>query len=171
MTGIIFNIQRFCLHDGPGIRTTVFMKGCPLRCLWCHNPEGLNQKIQLQYFKDKCIGCGRCRNECECHVFTEQSHQVLFDQCTLCEKCVAKCPSEAISICGQKMTPDELLVKILSDKDFYGTDGGVTFSGGEPLLQADFIVEAARAAKKNGLTVAVDTCGYVPWQSIKKFWM
>lgn len=149
MTGTIFDIQRFSVHDGPGIRTTVFMKGCPLRCRWCHNPEGLLMLPQLQFFEEKCIGCGLCgeRNK-------------LSD--------ADKCPSEALKVCGRTVTEEEILNEVLKDRIFYADDGGVTFSGGECLLQADFVAAVLKLAKDAGLHTAIDTCGYVEWESIEK---
>ena len=149
MTGIVFDIQRFSVHDGPGIRTTVFLKGCPLRCQWCHNPEGLSPNIQLQYFEDHCIGCGRCG-----------SRENLTDS--------ENCPSEALKICGRTIEEDELLAEILKDKMFYGDNGGVIFSGGECLMQADFVTSVLTRAKAMGLHCTIDTSGFVPWSSIEK---
>ncbi len=149
MTGIIFDIQRFSVHDGPGIRTTVFMKGCPLRCRWCHNPEGLSKNIQLRFFSNKCIGCGSCGTR---------------DKLTDAEKC----PVGALTVCGKETSTDELISEILKDRPFYGEMGGVTFSGGECLLQADFVTDVMKKAKAEGLHTAVDTCGYVPWENIEK---
>lgn len=149
MTGTIFDIQRFSVHDGPGIRTTVFMKGCPLRCRWCHNPEGLLMLPQLQFFEEKCIGCGLCgeRNK-------------LSD--------ADNCPSEALKLCGRTVTEEEILNEVLKDRIFYADNGGVTFSGGECLLQADFVAAVLKPAKDAGLHTAIDTCGYVEWESIEK---
>lgn len=149
MTGTIFDIQRFSVHDGPGIRTTVFMKGCPLRCKWCHNPEGLSKSLQLQFFEDKCIGCGLCGDR-----------KQLSDS--------QKCLSEALKMCGKEMNEDEVISEILKDHIFYSDNGGVTFSGGECLLQADFVASVLRKAKALGLHTAIDTCGYVPWEDLKK---
>lgn len=149
MTGTIFDIQRFSVHDGPGIRTTVFMKGCPLRCRWCHNPEGLIKAIQLQCFENKCIGCGSCGGE-----RTLESAK--------------KCPVGALLVCGKELGADELVEEIMKDKYFYGDKGGVTFSGGECLLQSDFISEVLKKVKVQGIHTAIDTCGYVPWESIEK---
>ena len=149
MEGIIFDIQRFSVHDGPGIRTTVFMKGCSLRCGWCHNPEGLRMEPQVQFFKGHCIGCGRCGGE-----RTLES--------------VNKCPAGALKRVGEIFTPEALLEEVLSDLDFYGSDGGVTFSGGECLLQADFVRHMLKLLKDRGVTTAVDTCGNVPWENIEK---
>ena len=149
MTGTIFDIQRFSVHDGPGIRTTVFMKGCPLRCRWCHNPEGLSKTLQPQFFEDKFIGCGLCGKR----------KQLSNSQ---------KCPAEALKICGRVVDEDEVIDEILRDKIFYSDNGGVTFSGGECLLQADFVVSVLSKVKGLGLHTAVDTCGYVPWEELEK---
>ncbi len=149
MKGTVFDIQRFSVHDGPGIRTTVFMKGCPLRCLWCHNPEGLSPKKQLSYYKEKCIGCGRCNKR-----------DSLSD--------AENCPTKALCVCGKDIDEEEATKAILKDAVFYGSDGGVTFSGGECLLQADFVAAVAKQIKNNGFTCAIDTSGCVPWQSFEK---
>lgn len=149
MDGMIFDIQRFSVHDGPGIRTTVFMKGCPLRCMWCHNPEGLAAHQELQYFEDKCIGCGRCGNR-----------ESLTD--------AGKCPSGALKVTGRRISAEEAHAQIMKDRVFYQSDGGVTFSGGECLLQADFVREVSALSKKEGISTAIDTCGCVPWEAIEK---
>ncbi len=167
MTGKIFNVQRFSLHDGPGIRTTVFMKGCPLRCLWCHNPEGLRAALQLQFFADKCISCGSCKEICD-SAWSESGDGIDFTKCTLCGKCVAACPPSARAVCGREITVDELLGEVMADSAFYSKNGGVTFSGGEPLLQSDFVFMAASEIKKRGYSVAVDTCGAVEWTAFEK---
>ncbi len=149
MTGTIFDIQRFSVHDGPGIRTTVFMKGCPLRCKWCHNPEGLCRSLQLQFFEEKCIGCSSCGKR-----------DSLSD--------AEKCPAEALKICGRQVDENEIISEILKDRIFYADNGGVTFSGGECLLQADFVASVLARAKVLGLHTAVDTSGCVPWSEIEK---
>ena len=149
MTGRVFDIQRFSVHDGPGIRTTVFMKGCPLRCKWCHNPEGLQNAPQLQFFKEKCIGCGACGKR-----------EYLSD--------ADKCPAEALKVCGKEFTVDDIVDIALKDRTFYSDVGGVTFSGGECLLQADFVAETLAKFKENNIHTAIDTSGYVPWESIEK---
>lgn len=149
MTGTIFDIQHFSVHDGPGIRTTVFMKGCPLRCKWCHNPEGLSKSLQLQFFEDKCIGCALCG---------ERKH--LLD--------AQKCPAGALKVCGREVDEDEVIAEVLKDKIFYADNGGITFSGGECLLQADFVASVLCKAKALGLHTAIDTCGYVPFEELEK---
>ncbi|MBQ8302593.1 MAG: glycyl-radical enzyme activating protein [Clostridia bacterium] len=148
LKGRIFDIQRFSVHDGPGIRTTVFMKGCSLHCPWCHNPEGLSYTKQPQFFKEECIGCGSCCGE----------HSV--DKAGVC-------PANALQVVGRDISAEELLFEILCDKDFYGDSGGVTFSGGECLLQYEFVTEMLRLAKAEGISTAVDTSGAVNWKSIE----
>jgi pyruvate formate lyase activating enzyme len=149
MNGLVFDIQRFSVHDGPGIRTTVFLKGCPLRCLWCHNPEGLTAAPQLQFFSDACIGCGRCGTRSQ---LSDAEH----------------CPTEALKVCGRRMDEEEILREVRRDRLFYGDTGGITISGGECLLQADFVASVLGRAKAEGFHTAIDTCGYVPWTSIEK---
>ena len=149
MDAVIFDIQRFSVHDGPGIRTTVFMKGCPLRCGWCHNPEGLSGAVGTQFFAEECIGCGRCSGE-------------------RTPAAAEKCPTGALKLCGRVVSEGELLQEVLADRDFYGTDGGVTFSGGECLLQADFVASMLQKLKTGGISAAIDTCGCVPWENIEK---
>ena len=149
MTGTVFDIQRFSVHDGPGIRTTVFMKGCPLRCLWCHNPEGLTALPQVQFFEEECIGCGRCGGA-----------KTLEN--------VPGCPSGALKRVGQRWSPEELLEAVLADREFYGREGGITFSGGECLLQADFVCHMLELLKAEGISTAIDTCGAVPWEAFRK---
>lgn len=148
MTAIIFEIKRFAVHDGDGIRTTVFFKGCPLRCVWCHNPEGLSFEPQEAFYGHKCIDCGECKKD----GFTHGS-----------------CLGEARVRYGKKITVDELLPLLLEDQDFYETSGGgVTLSGGECLMQADFCAELLRRLKAEGIHTAVDTCGFVSTATLDK---
>ena len=169
--GKVFNIQRFSLHDGPGIRTTCFLMGCSLSCRWCHNPEGMSGRIQLQYNDRDCIGCGACAEVCEQkgHQLTPEGHIVSFDRCIGCGACVQKCPTKALQFSGKEYTPQELAAAGIRDKLFYKDNGGVTFSGGEPLLQAEFVAETARLCREGGVpTITVDTAGNVEWTAFEK---
>ena len=158
-TGRVFDVQKFSTIDGPGIRTTVFFKGCNLRCRWCHNPESQQAQPEFLFRKSKCTGCGACLRHCHLELKT----------CDLCGACTVYCPVHAREIAGRTCTVDERLGEILADKAFYAASGGgVTFSGGECLLQADFLAELARKCKESGVHVAVDTAGCVPWENIEK---
>ena len=166
---IIFDIQRFCVHDGPGIRTTVFLKGCNLRCRWCHNPEGLVEYNQILYDESKCISCGDCVEVCKNGAQSLQNNIHTFnrDYCKQCFECAEKCAFEALKTCGKQYETQQLVEIVLKDKDFYGNDGGVTFSGGEALRYAEYIAEAMQLCRQNGITTAVDTCGFVPWSAFE----
>ncbi len=160
MTGLIFDIQRFSIHDGPGIRTTVFFKGCNLRCAWCHNPESQNGKPELMFYKDKCTGCGKCEEFCE-KSFTES--------CISCGKCAAVCKFDARQLCGREADLQEIMSTVRRDIKFYETSGGgVTFSGGEPLLQIDFLVELLKMCKSEGIHTAIETAGCVSFERFEK---
>ena len=157
MNGQIFNIQRFSIHDGPGIRTTVFMKGCNLRCRWCHNPESQVKSNQLMFFRDKCIGCGECIKICD---------KRLKKQCTDCGNCVSVCKSGALELCGSEISVEDLLSVILKDKKYYeNSGGGVTFSGGEPLLQLEFLKEILKECRKENIHTAIETAANVDWNA------
>ena len=159
MTGTIFNIQRFCTDDGPGIRTTVFFKGCNLHCAWCHNPESQQGRAQMMYFKNKCTGCGKCKEKCPNG----------FEFCTLCGRCTIYCPNDAREICGKEYSADEVLAEIIKDKAYYeNSGGGVTFSGGECMLQIDFLEEMLKKCKENGIRTAVDTAGHIPHEFFER---
>ena len=163
VTGIIFNIQRFCTQDGPGIRTTVFLKGCPLRCAWCHNPESHRIAPEVLFSPEKCIGCGDCAAACEkqLHRMTEGLHGFDRHGCGGCGRCAEACCTGALELCGHTVTPQEALATVLRDREFYkNTGGGMTLSGGEPLAQADFTLELLKEAKKEGLHICMETCGY-----------
>ena len=162
MEGCIFNIQRFSVHDGHGIRTNVFLKGGPLRCLWCHNPEGLKKAPQIRFSPEKCIGCGDCAAVCHgtAHHFEGNMHQFVFDVCEGCMECPKMCPAEALEADGEMKSAEKIIEEVLRDRDFYEkSGGGLTLSGGEPFCQSEFAIELLRLAKENGLNTAVETCG------------
>ncbi len=171
MTGNIFDIKHFAVHDGPGIRTTVFFKGCPLGCVWCHNPESISAKKQLGFIEHKCTSCGRCVSVCPtgAHVIEDGVHKLDRSKCTLCGMCVTACPSKTLSLYGRQIEVKELVDELLEDSDFFeSSNGGVTLSGGECLLQADFCAELLKELKKNNIHTAVDTCGYVKKETLDK---
>jgi pyruvate formate lyase activating enzyme len=170
MPALIADIIRFATHDGPGIRTTVFLKGCPLECAWCHNPETISPAPEIGYVATRCIGCGQCVRVCEQGAHRMDDGRHLFDRerCVACGACADVCLGEALALYGREMTADELLAIVLEDRTFYEqTGGGMTLSGGEPLLQADFCAELLAMARREGLHTAVDTCGAVPWEAFE----
>ncbi len=177
-TATIFDIKRFAVHDGEGIRTTVFFKGCPLRCLWCHNPEGLSIQPQLSYSETKCNTCGRCATVCpnEAHSFKESTaksnaymHNFNRNLCVACGKCENNCFNHALRIYGKKMTITDLIPILLEDKDFYlESNGGITLSGGEPLIQSEFCSDLLKEVKSHNIHTAVDTCGAVKKTDIER---
>lgn len=165
-SGLIFNIQRYSLHDGPGIRTTVFLKGCPLRCLWCHNPEGMGPGPEILCNPSRCLACGRCREECPARgagpLGQEGRSESEFQRCTCCGACAQTCPAEARRFVGRRMTAAEVLAEILRDRVFHeDSGGGVTFSGGEPLMQPQFLMALLEACRNCEIHAAIDTSGYV----------
>ena len=171
MKGLIFNIQRFSIHDGPGIRTTVFFKGCSLRCFWCHNPESIHPHPQIQLFLQKCIGCGKCFEICPvgAHCMIDGERVFLSELCRNCGKGAEICYADALVLAGKWLTAREVMDEVEKDKPFYeNSDGGVTISGGEPLLQADFARALLEECKKEGLHTVVDTAGNVPWEAFEK---
>ena len=170
MTGTVFNIQRFSVEDGPGIRTNVFLKGCPLNCVWCHNPESKRRETELFYTPDKCIGCGACTAVCEqgCHRITESGHVFDRTDCIRCGKCVKTCYAGALELCGKEMSSDEVLTEVLKDRAFYGSGGGLTLTGGEPFFQPEFTLEILRKAKEAGLHTCVETSGQTSGEIIQK---
>lgn len=163
MKGKIFDIQRFCIHDGPGIRTTVFFKGCPLRCIWCHNPESQSIRTQLAFYTHKCILCKACEEACsvKAHLFDGFGHFVDRERCTVCGECSRVCSASALELLGRDADVDEIMNEVMRDRVFYSNSGGgLTVSGGEPLMQPQFLIELLSKAKENGLHTAVETCGY-----------
>lgn len=165
--GLIFLIQGYSIQDGPGIRTTVFMKGCPLRCPWCHNPESLNPYPELMTHDSLCIACGKCVDACPVGAVTlnrPEGRKIDRARCNLCFECVEVCPADALTKVGEYMTVEQVMEEVEKDEIFYWrSGGGVTISGGEPLLQSSFVRKVLKACKERGLHTALDTCGYSPW--------
>ena len=166
MDGTVFNIKFFAIHDGPGIRTTVFLKGCPLKCFWCHNPESLQREPEIFFQSDKCIGCSWCFNACprHCHRLENGKHIFYRENCIRCGRCAEMCYAEAIELIGRAMTVTEVLAEVMKDKLFYdNSGGGMTLSGGEPMLQFEFTRHLLKAARIAGIHNCLDTCGFVPF--------
>lgn len=167
----IINIQKYSIHDGPGIRTTVFFKGCPLNCWWCHNPESQNKGPEIMFFKERCTGCGSCFKGCPANAIEliEGYPVVNESNCTLCGKCSDFCLSNARELVGKDITVKNLMKEIIKDEVFYEeSNGGVTFSGGEPLMHADYLSNVLKICKDKGIHTAVDTCGYAVWEQFEK---
>ena len=169
MTGTIFNIMRFAVNDGPGIRTTVFLKGCPLACVWCHNPEGLHRAVEVAYRPDRCAHCGACIDACPEHALTDEPGGVrrAMDRCVACGTCAGACVTDARELMGRDITVADLMTEVLKDRVFYDeSGGGVTFSGGEPLLQYEFLHAALTACRKADVHTAVETTGFTSWERL-----
>lgn len=170
-SAVVFDIEKFAVHDGPGIRTAVFLKGCPLHCIWCHNPESQAVSPEIFFLPEKCAGCGACAAACpnSCHRFPDGKHVFLREKCTACGKCAEICPAAALEKAGTEMSVDEVMEKVLEDRIFYQySGGGMTVSGGEPLFHPDFTCRLLRSAKENGLHTCVETSGFAPLEIVKR---
>lgn len=171
VSGIVFDIKRFSIHDGPGIRTTVFFKGCPLSCRWCHNPESQASELELMVRSNRCIQCEACLAACEQGAISKGPDGISTDaeMCTLCGACVEACYAEARQIVGRDMTVAQVIAEIERDIAFYDeSGGGVTFSGGEPLSQPDFLLSLLRACRGREIHTALDTCGFAAWETLDR---
>ncbi|MBR2742447.1 MAG: glycyl-radical enzyme activating protein [Clostridia bacterium] len=169
-TGVIFDIQRFSIHDGPGIRTNIFLKGCPLECMWCHNPEGLSPKPEISFLEKKCAMCGRCAAVCPkgCHRADENGHTFDRGACIACGKCAEACFFGALELVGRRMNASEVLDEAMKDETFFKTSGGgVTLSGGEPMFQPSFSKAILAEAKRRGLSTCMETSGYASQESFR----
>lgn len=171
MDGIVFNIQRYSLHDGPGIRTLIFLKGCPLKCKWCSNPEGQQGYSEIGFISSRCVGIDDCIAPCtdncpnEAIKILNKKPVIDRDRCRNCGNCASNCLYEALFIFGKRMSAEQIIAEIKKDEQFYlYSGGGVTIGGGEPLAQFNFIKELVKRLKENYLNIAIETCGYVPWQ-------
>lgn len=169
VTGTVFNIQKFCTDDGPGIRTCVFLKGCHLHCAWCHNPEGIPRNPILQYSDLDCIRCRRCEAVCPngVHSFRDGIHLIDRSRCTRCGACVSQCGCNALSFCGKTMTAGEVFQIAMADRFFYEQEGGITVTGGEPLLQPEFVLALGTLAKEQGIHFCVETSGALPFSVLE----
>ena len=169
--GIVFDVKRFAIDDGPGIRTTIFLKGCPLHCWWCHNPEGQVFTTELMYRSMRCTGCDKCIKVCPNGAIAGVGRSITInrDKCNVCGRCCEKCPTEALAIIGKEMELNEVLKQIDKDSIFYDdSEGGVTVSGGEPLVQLGFLESLLAECKGRSIRTAVDTCGCAPYKAIDK---
>lgn len=171
VTGTIINIQKYSIHDGPGIRTTVFFKGCPLNCWWCHNPESQKLGSQIMFFKEKCKGCYLCIKRCPQKAIEFIKGYPVTDEskCNFCGKCCDFCPSNAREFVGKEITVKELMKEIMKDEAFYDeSNGGVTFSGGEPLVHSEYLNNVLEICKYKGIHTAIETSGYATWDQFEK---
>lgn len=167
--GIVFNIQRFSIHDGPGIRTTVFLKGCSLHCFWCHNPEGIHLKPEIQFYPGRCIVDGECARVCSenAHEFIDGQHFFYRDRCTSCGDCVDVCYTNALELDGKTLAVDQVMEEILADRSFYeSSGGGVTLSGGDPLVQRGFTRAILERCKQESIHTAIETTANCRWEHL-----
>jgi pyruvate formate lyase activating enzyme len=169
-SAVIFNIQRFSIHDGPGIRTTLFLKGCSLNCFWCHNPEGIRTKPEIQFYSDRCIYCGECLKICthSAHSVLNHTHEYDRELCVACGECVSYCYSNALELTGKVITVEDAFSEIIKDREYYQTSGGgVTLSGGEPLLHGEFSKNLLKKCKEEKISTAIETSGNCRWSQIE----
>jgi pyruvate formate lyase activating enzyme len=166
---LVADIQRFSLHDGPGIRTTVFLKGCVLRCLWCQNPEAVGTAPEMAFFAERCEAAGRCADVCpEAAISFAGDLRIDFDRCTACGACAEACPHGAIRLVGRRMGLDDLERELLKDRGYFeASGGGVTFSGGEPMVHASFLAQLFPRLARRGVHIAIETCGAFPWSRME----
>lgn len=174
-SGMVFNIQHYSVHDGPGIRTIAFVKGCPLRCEWCSNPESQQQHSELGYNPNKCIGtkaCFKCAEVCIYKAIkTDNDGKIQIDRqlCKKCLLCTEVCPAKALDVFGRLVSVDDIIKEVEKDSVFYArSGGGLTFSGGEPLMQADFVAATLKEARRRSIKTTIETCGYADWTSVEK---
>jgi pyruvate formate lyase activating enzyme len=169
--GTTFDVRRYSIHDGPGIRTTVFFKGCPLQCAWCHNPESQSPGLERMFLANRCVRCGSCLEACEQGALSEGDDLLVADgeKCTLCGACAEVCYAEAQQIVGREVEVSDLVAEIERDLVFYDeSGGGLTISGGEPLMQPDFLLALLQACRSREIHTALDTCGYAPWETLDR---
>ena len=171
LCGLVFDIQKFSLHDGPGIRTTVFMKGCPLACKWCSNPESQSPKQEIMAYDIRCIACGKCAEVCTrgAIIFTGAGREIDWEKCDQCLECAKVCPARGIECVGKVWTVEEVVAKVEQDRIFYeNSGGGMTASGGEPLVQWEFVSNVLKRCREKGIHTALDTCGMAPWKHLER---
>jgi pyruvate formate lyase activating enzyme len=169
MRGTVFDIQHYCVNDGPGIRTMIFFKGCPLRCLWCQNPESISPAPQVAFHRERCIACEECRKVCpRSAIDLPREHRIDWSRCDNCGLCAGVCTAEALEMIGKKMTVLEVVSEVKKDNAFYQrSGGGVTISGGEPTLQYEFLIELLKELKRDDYHVVLETCGFLKWERLE----